>query len=71
MLLASGIYLDVRKRKSAFVGLVFYVPFLLMLIHVFEVLLDWPESVITVTCLLIYVGILLFVRMIKKHEHER
>lgn len=71
ILLALSVYLDVCKRKSTFVCLVFYVSFLLALIRVFEALLDWAESAVITVCLLIYVGILLVVRKVKKYEHER
>lgn len=70
VLLAVGVYLDIRKRKNSFVCLFFYVSFLTMLTNVFDDLFDWHELAVIVTCLLIYVVILLVVRKIK-NEYEK
>lgn len=70
VLLAVGVYLDIRKRKNSFVCLAFYVSFLTMLTNVFDDLFDWHELAVIATCLLIYVVILLVVRKIK-NEYEK
>lgn len=68
LLLAASIYFDVYNRKSDFVKLVFYISFLTMLIRVLEDILNWHEFTIIAICLLIYVGILLVARNIKRRK---
>lgn len=65
VLLAAGVYFDIRKRRNALACLFFYVSFLTMFANVFEELTDWYELVVIAICLLIFAGILLIVRKIK------
>lgn len=65
VLLAVGIYFDIRKRRNALACLFFYVSFLTMFANVFEELTNWHELVVIAICLLIFAGILLIVRKIK------
>lgn len=64
VLLAVGIYFDIRKRRNALACLFFYVSFLTMFANVFEDLTNWHELTVIATCLLIFAGILLIVRKI-------
>lgn len=65
VLLAVGIYFDIRKRRNALACLFFYVSFLTMFANVFDELTNWHELVVIAICLLIFAGILLIVRKIK------
>lgn len=65
VLLAVGIYFDIRKRRNALACLFFYVSFLTMFANVFDELTNWHELVVIAICLLIFAGILLIVREIK------
>lgn len=65
VLLAVGIYFDIRKRINALACLFFYVSFLTMFANVFEDLTNWHELAVIAICLLIFAGILLIVRKIK------
>lgn len=65
VLLAVGIYFDIRKRRNALACLFFYVSFLTMFANVFEDLSNWHELAVIAICLLIFAGILLIVRKIK------
>lgn len=65
VLLAVGIYFDIRKRRNALACLFFYVSFLTMFANVFDELTNWHELAVIAICLLIFAGILLIVRKIK------
>ncbi len=65
VLLAAGVYFDIRKRRNALACLFFYVSFLTMFANVFDELTNWHELVVIAICLLIFAGILLIVRKIK------
>lgn len=65
VLLAAGVYFDIRKRRNALACLFFYVSFLTMFANVFEDLTNWHELAVIAICLLIFTGILLIVRKIK------
>lgn len=65
VLLAVGIYFDIRKRRNALACLFFLVSFLTMFANVFDELTNWHELVVIAICLLIFAGILLIVRKIK------
>lgn len=65
VLLAVGIYFDIRKRRNALACLFFYVSFFTMFANVFEDLTNWHELAVIAICLLIFAGILLIVRKIK------